>query len=62
METIVLALETETLRRIEAEARREGLTPETLVRRRVEEAFGGVRPDSAIEDVADYVTRKNAEL
>lgn len=62
METFVLELEPETLRRIEEAAQRAGRRPQDLVRETVEAAFAPPDPNDSIEDIGAYLTAKNAEL
>jgi len=62
METLLLELEPDTLRRIEEAARRAGLLPEQIVREAVETAFPALTPESNIEAIGAYVTAKNSDL
>lgn len=62
METLVLELAPETLRRIEAVATEQGRTPAEVVRERVEAAFTRLGPDAPIEALGTYLVEKNAKL
>jgi antitoxin FitA len=60
MTTITIPLSDEHLARLRAWAEQTGLTPEEVLRRRVEELLE--EPDEQFRQAADHVLKKNAEL
>jgi antitoxin FitA len=60
MNSITISLSDEDWAKLQEKANGVGISVEELVRTSVEELI--TRPDSAFEQAADYVLKKNAEL